>query len=123
MSKSMDKRRVLGGRSLWRICIGVVCLGILLSGVQGQAKENATSGDGPSWSLLTGYSATHPGLGETRTRVESVDVILGYERVLIRGFISFQNYAKAEKMMNGDPNASSGVLRLFNQEEEEEEEG
>ncbi|MCK4401643.1 acyloxyacyl hydrolase [bacterium] len=35
-----------------------------------------------SWMLLTGYGATHPGLGKTREHVETVDVILRYRRKL-----------------------------------------
>jgi len=35
-----------------------------------------------SWMLLSGYSTTHPGLGETREHVETVDTILRYRRKL-----------------------------------------
>ena len=33
-----------------------------------------------TWMLLTGYGATHPGLGKTREYVETVDAVLRYTR-------------------------------------------
>jgi len=34
------------------------------------------------WTFLGGYGVTHPGFGDTRTRVEDVDLILQYGRFL-----------------------------------------
>jgi hypothetical protein len=34
------------------------------------------------WTFLGGYGVTHPGFGATRTRVETVDIILQYGRFL-----------------------------------------
>lgn len=39
----------------------------------------------PGWSLLTGYGVSYPGLGRSETRVETADIFLRYERVLIQG--------------------------------------
>jgi len=38
------------------------------------------------WSLLAGYGATHTNLGKTKAHVETVDLVLGYERFLSKTF-------------------------------------
>lgn len=44
-----------------------------------QAAEPAAGKIPPVWSLLAGYGETHPDLGKTKTRVETIDVVLRYE--------------------------------------------
>ncbi len=47
---------------------------------QQKAQQKTTS-----WSFLSGYSVSYPGLGRSETRVETVDLLLRYKRLLIKG--------------------------------------
>jgi hypothetical protein len=48
----------------------------------GEQKPSDSNQSKDHWALLCGYGVTHPGLGDTRTRVEDVDLIFQYGHFL-----------------------------------------
>lgn len=67
--------------------VGLFCL-LLLSGTAGgplvSMVEAGDREDSHSpWSFLAGYGTSHPGWGETRTRVQTVELIPRYERIVL----------------------------------------
>ncbi len=56
----------------------VACAALICLCVAGPARA-----DDSSWSVLGGYGATHVGMGLTREHVETGDIVLRYERVLV----------------------------------------
>jgi lipid A 3-O-deacylase len=58
-----------------------------LSATPGLANAAAREMSAPppaSWSLLAGYGTSHPGLGETKIRVETIELIARHERILTK---------------------------------------
>lgn len=70
-----------------RGCLLIVIMCACLLGSPGTGLTAAADGEAHgklgSWSVLGGYGITHPGMGKTRTWVETVDLIFRHERVLI----------------------------------------
>ncbi|WP_041718839.1 acyloxyacyl hydrolase [Desulfurivibrio alkaliphilus] len=63
--------------------LAAILLAILLLGGPSPAAADELKAEpaGP-WSWLFGYGTSHPGWGETVTRVESLDLVTRYERVV-----------------------------------------
>ncbi|MBI4837696.1 MAG: acyloxyacyl hydrolase [Nitrospirae bacterium] len=61
-------------RFLAVLFIAVILVAAETSAQEAQGFQNAKN----HWTFLGGYGITHPGLGDTRTRVETVDFILQY---------------------------------------------
>jgi lipid A 3-O-deacylase len=51
--------------------------------LKGAAASEEKEGTAGAWAFLTGYGTSHPGMGKTRTRVETIDLVARYERILI----------------------------------------
>ncbi|MBM9604269.1 acyloxyacyl hydrolase [Desulfopila inferna] len=58
--------------------IVLICLfqAMLLSYPQKATAREAENSDTDRWAILTGYGSSHPGWGETETRVETIDLAL-----------------------------------------------
>lgn len=66
----------------WLLLLGLIFLSVVfLSNFAGAATEK-TYKLKQSWMVLGGYGVTHPGLGNTKTHVETFDLILRYEKAL-----------------------------------------
>ena len=48
--------------------------------------ESSLKTTNKSWEVLVGYGATHTDLGETKADVETIDVVVGYEKFITRIF-------------------------------------
>ncbi len=49
----------------------------------GAAQSGANQKYDTEWSVLTGYGSSHPGWGETETRVETIDLVLRHSTILV----------------------------------------
>ena len=71
----------------------IVCCGLLVALIMsaGQAKAADQT---CAWSVLAGYGTSHPGWGKTKIRVETIDLVLRYDHVLIKDIGSswYQGY-------------------------------
>ena len=82
------RRAILDGKSVrrkikvQRIAIGLGLVSSVFLPGAGQSAGSKPETMDSSWSVLAGYGMTHPDLGETKTRVETVDVILRYDKPL-----------------------------------------
>jgi len=68
----------------WLSCITIAFFFLLVFTLQVQAQtiaEEKTSGT--EWAFLSGYGSSHPGWGETETRVETIDLVLRRSSILI----------------------------------------
>ncbi|HRY14592.1 MAG: acyloxyacyl hydrolase [Candidatus Competibacteraceae bacterium] len=63
--------------------IAAILLGLLLTLLVPSPTLSSERPTPPAWALLTGYGASHPGWGDTEQRVETLDLILRYERPLV----------------------------------------
>lgn len=63
------------------------CVPLFFWGLRPQVAEAGEAETGKAaWSFLTGYGTSHPGMGATRIRVETIDLVTRYERVLTENF-------------------------------------
>ena len=63
-----------GGRACAALSLAICCL---------MAPQSQAADEQADWSLLTGYGASHPGWGETETRVETIDLVLRRSSVVV----------------------------------------
>jgi lipid A 3-O-deacylase len=69
-----------------RIFLLIVSMVMLLPPVirAGETGQNASAVPDSSWALLGGYGISHQGLGKTREKVQILDLIPQYNRILFR---------------------------------------
>lgn len=63
--------------------IFLICLAYIFFITVPVYAENTSKSKQNRWDFLTGYGSSYPGWGETQTRVETVDMLLRYNRVII----------------------------------------
>jgi len=91
-AKKKEQMRKKSNLSLYPFPL-IVCCGLLVALIMsaGQAKAADQT---CAWSVLAGYGTSHPDWGKTKIRVETIDLVLRYDHVLIKDIGSswYQGY-------------------------------
>jgi hypothetical protein len=80
----MNAMQFSKNRFILGLSLGAFVLSLSLGASPALAEEQELGADKAKghWTISTGYGITHPGLGATNSRVETVDIILSYGRFL-----------------------------------------